>query len=71
MTYGKTLKCKQTTEFNKKSKINKHFAKYSNIRATTWQTIKQQSIIPTKIGIKPLWATNAVTSVGKLELTAL
>ena len=71
MTYGKTLKCKQTTEFNKKSKINKHFAKIFNIRATIWQTIKQQSIIPMKIGIKPLWATNAVTSVGKPELTAL
>ncbi len=42
MTYGKTIKYKLTTEFNKRSKINKHFAKYSNIKATLWQTIKQR-----------------------------
>ena len=42
MTFGKKPKCKQTTEFNKKGKINKHFAKYSNIKATLWQTIKQR-----------------------------
>lgn len=40
MSFGKILKCKQTTESDKKSKINKHFAKIFNIRATIWQTME-------------------------------
>ena len=70
MTYGKILRSNQTIEY-KKGKISKHFAKYSNIRATLWQTIKQRSIIPMKIGIKRLWAMSAHINVGKPELTAL
>ena len=67
MSYGKTQRLKPIAEFNKRGKISKHFAKYSNIKATPWQTIKLQSIIHTKIGIKPLWAMSAHISVGKPE----
>ena len=42
MTYGKTQRSEVIAEFNKRGKISKHFAKYSNIKATLWQTIKQQ-----------------------------
>ena len=66
MNYGKTQRLKQTIEY-KKGKINKHFAKYSNIKATLWQTIKLQSITLMRIGIKQLWAMNAHISVGKPE----
>ena len=70
MSFGKKPRPNQTIEY-KKGKIRQHFAKIFNIRATTWQTIKRQSIIPTKIGIKQSWDTNALISVGKPELTAL
>ena len=51
MSFGKKPRPNQTIEY-KKGKIRQHFAKYLNIKATTWQTIKQQLIIPTKTGIK-------------------
>ena len=66
MSFGKKPRPNQTIEY-KKGKIRQHFAKYLNIKATTWQTIKRQSIIRMKIGIKQSWATNAATSVGKPE----
>ena len=66
MSFGKKLRSNQTIEY-KKGKISKHFAKYSNIRATLWQTIKQRSIIPMRIGIKRLWDTKGLISDGKLE----
>ena len=40
MTCGKTLKLEQIVGF--KGKINQHFAKIFNFRATLWQTIKLQ-----------------------------